>query len=200
MTIWNDRYSSDEYAFGKEPNEYFKSVIDTLKPGRILVPGAGEGRDAVYAARLGWEVFAFDLSVVGRMKALKLAAEFNVNIEYQIMDAAGFDFDSNKYDLVAMTFFHLPELVRNYFFGNIYRCLNPGGMIVLEAFNPIQINYGSGGPRDPSMLLTSELLSDEMKNIDVLESSEIIVPLEEGAFHNGDAAVVRFLGIIDENF
>lgn len=195
MTIWNDRYSAEEYAFGKEPNEYFKSVVDTLKPGRILVPGAGEGRDAVYAARLGWEVFAFDLSVVGRMKALKLAAEANVSISYQILDAADFDFEGNKFDLVAMSYFHLPELVRHYFFGNIYRCLKPGGMIVLEAFNPRQINHDSGGPRDISMLLSAEKLNDELKNIIVHESYEALISLDEGSFHQGVAEVVRFTGV-----
>lgn len=194
MTIWNERYSIDDYAFGKEPNLYFKSVIDLLPPGRILVPGAGEGRDAVYAARLGWDVFAFDLSIAGRMKAIKLASEFNVHIDYQILDAADFDFDNEKYDLVAMTFFHLPEATRVHFFGNLHRCLNPAGIIVLEAFNPKQIHYNSGGPRDISMLLTSEIVELEMKNISMKESYETLASLDEGAFHQGDAEVVRFLG------
>ncbi len=80
--FWNERYSSDEYIFGANPNEYFKSKIAELKPGRILVPAAGEGRDAVYVATLGWEVMSFDLSEIGKAKALKLAVLQNVNIDY----------------------------------------------------------------------------------------------------------------------
>ena len=73
--FWNERYAQKEYVYGKAPNAFFKSVIDQLKPGRLLVPGAGEGRDAVYAATLGWQVDAFDSSETGREKALSLAQE-----------------------------------------------------------------------------------------------------------------------------
>ncbi len=50
IDFWNARYASDAYAYGEQPNAYFKAVVDTLSPGRMLVPGAGEGRDAIYAA------------------------------------------------------------------------------------------------------------------------------------------------------
>ena len=54
-TFWNQRFASEEYIYGTEPSAYFKQIIDGLKPGKLLVPGAGEGRDAVYAATLGRE-------------------------------------------------------------------------------------------------------------------------------------------------
>ena len=38
-TFWNQRFASEEYIYGTEPNAYFKQVIDGLKPGRLLVPG-----------------------------------------------------------------------------------------------------------------------------------------------------------------
>ncbi len=55
--FWDIRYSDSEYAYGTEPNVYFKSFIDTHSSGKILLPGEGEGRNAVYAAVKGWEVF-----------------------------------------------------------------------------------------------------------------------------------------------
>ena len=60
--MWNERYSADEYAYGTSPNEFFRKNIEQLPPGKILLPGDGEGRNAVYAAALGWDVTAFDMS------------------------------------------------------------------------------------------------------------------------------------------
>lgn len=194
MTIWNERYDREDYAFGTQPNEWFKSVIDNLKPGRLLVPGAGEGRDAVYAAKLGWQVDAFDLSVVGKEKALRLATELEVEINYQVMDVAYFDNDRTKYDMVAMVFLHLPPEVRTPFYNKLHHSLLPGGWVVLEAFNPLQMPLTSGGPKDPAMLLTPEILRSELLYINPIENFQTRVVLNEGPLHQGEAEVVRYIG------
>lgn len=194
MTIWNERYDREDYAFGTQPNEWFKSVIDNLKPGRLLVPGAGEGRDAVYAATLGWQVDAFDLSEVGKEKALRLAREQGVQIQYQVLDVAHFDFSKPKYDVVAMVFLHLPPDIRKVFFGKLHQCLLPDGLVVLEGFNPLQIPLTSGGPKDPAMLLTPEILKEELSYIAPIENYQAQVILDEGPLHQGDAEVVRYMG------
>lgn len=68
---WNDRYKNPEYAYGISPNEFIKGELQTLNPGKILFPGEGEGRNAVYAAKLGWDVSAFDISEEGKKKSDK---------------------------------------------------------------------------------------------------------------------------------
>ena len=73
--FWEIRYAEKQYAYGENPNVYFKEQLDKLKPGKILLPAEGEGRNAVYAAKQGWEVMAFDLSSEGKNKAEKLAAK-----------------------------------------------------------------------------------------------------------------------------
>jgi hypothetical protein len=60
IDFWNARYSAAEYAYGTEPNAFFKAQLDQLTPGRLLLPAEGEGRNAVYAAKKGWEVAAFE--------------------------------------------------------------------------------------------------------------------------------------------
>lgn len=69
--FWNGKYSSKEYIYGTEPNEYFKSALEKYRPGTILLPGDGEGRNAVYAAKKGWQVTAFDFSNAAKEKAEK---------------------------------------------------------------------------------------------------------------------------------
>ena len=63
--MWDDRYSTGQYIYGKESNGFFSTELRKRIPGRILLPGEGEGRNAVHAALSGWEVDAFDQSVVG---------------------------------------------------------------------------------------------------------------------------------------
>ncbi|NUQ25310.1 MAG: class I SAM-dependent methyltransferase [Saprospiraceae bacterium] len=197
--FWNDRYSEEEYAYGTAPNAFFKEIIDPLTPGKILVPGAGEGRDAVYAAKLGWEVYAFDLSTEGRKKALQLAEKENVDIHYEIRDAADFPFFDKKFDLVAMIFFHLPPGLRQGFHKKLPDMLNPGGVIIIEAFDPRQINNSSGGPREISLLYTAEMLRSDFPNLTEIINSENETELNEGLYHIGKADVVRYVGKLTDN-
>ena len=110
--IWEDRYSSEEYIFGKEPNDFFKEEIEKIGKGRVLLVGDGEGRNAVYAARLGWEVDSIDISEAGKHKALKLAEENGVKINYCVADATDYEYRENYYDVIALIYFHLRENVR----------------------------------------------------------------------------------------
>jgi len=81
---WNERYSNDEFAYGTQPNNYLKDQLQKLETGSILFPAEGEGRNAVFAAQLGWEVYAFDISAEGKNKALQLAEINNVRIDYHV--------------------------------------------------------------------------------------------------------------------
>lgn len=85
--FWNQRYDEPEYAYGTQPNLFFKDQLDQLTPGKLLMPAEGEGRNAVYAAGKGWEVTAFDSSSSGQKKALRLAQEKKVTLNYLVADA-----------------------------------------------------------------------------------------------------------------
>ena len=90
--FWEKRYGEKTYAYGKEPNIYFKKTIETLTPGKILLAAEGEGRNAVFAASLGWEVYAYDFSEMAYEKAMKLAREKGVTIQYQIASLSDLEF------------------------------------------------------------------------------------------------------------
>jgi 2-polyprenyl-3-methyl-5-hydroxy-6-metoxy-1,4-benzoquinol methylase len=193
-THWNQRFSSAEYIYGTAPNAFFKQVIDGLKPGRLLVPGAGEGRDAVYAATLGWEVHAFDQSSEGRRKALLLAGKKNVQIRYELADAAVFACHKKSYDLIALVFVHFEPALRERFHRELVKCLHPCGLLLAEAFHKKQLGNSTGGPKDPEMLVTVEMLAKDFVGLAILENRELQVILNEGTHHIGPAEVVRFLG------
>ncbi len=193
--FWDEKYSVHEYIFGTEPNEYFKSKIEKIKPGKILVPAAGEGRDAVYAAALGWSVFAFDQSKVAKEKALKLCDLKKAEIYYKICDAFDYKIEKEEYDAVVLIFFHLPSEIRRKLYKKLIAGLKKGGHLILESFNTLQLDNSSGGPKDPDMLLSAKILEQEFSGLKIIENYETGIYLKEGSGHVGRSDVVRFFAV-----
>ena len=192
-SFWNERYGGKDFVYGETPNVYFAEMLSTLSPGTIILPCDGEGRNAVHAAKQGWEVMAFDLSEAGKAKANHLALKYGVDIDFQIKDAALALYPNESADVVAIIYTHLPPIVRTKLNRSVIKWLKPGGKVILETFCPEQLKNSSGGPKDIDMLNTKEILSEDFKalRIDYLEYEHIV--LNEGKFHEGPADVIRMI-------
>ena len=195
MTIWNERYNSEDFLFGKEPNRFFKEQIDKLTPGRLLLPAEGEGRNAVYAARMGWEVYAFDASTVGKDKALDLAEQEGVGFSYEVGLIEDFEAEAGKYDAIALIYCHLQPSIRSTFFDKLVESLAPGGILFMEAFRKEQLGLKSGGPSDPGMLYSDEQLASDFRQILQIHITLETIWLDEGPGHQGEAKVIRLTGM-----
>jgi len=191
---WDIRYSGSDYVYGKEPNNFFKECLTTLCPGKLLLPAEGEGRNAVWAAEKGWSVSAFDQSNVGRNKAILLAQERGVSINYTIKSVEEFNPTPEEFDAVALIYLHLPRETRTPFHQKIAACIKPGGRIILEAFTTKQLGYDSGGPRDINLLYTPGYILDDFRDFTFRVGGESEIFLREGAYHSGKASVIRFFG------
>ncbi|PKV75167.1 class I SAM-dependent methyltransferase [Pontibacter ramchanderi] len=191
--FWNERYGQQEMAYGLEPNDFLREQLHVLKPGRLLLPAEGEGRNAVFAAKQGWDVLAFDYSEAGQVKALALAAQQSVSIDYRLADAGSFTLEPESVDAVALVYAHLPAPVRLGLHSKVQKWLKPGGVVILEAFHPKQLGYTSGGPKDKTMLYTADLLEQDFAGMEikVLEEQEVV--LHEGVYHSGPGFVTRLV-------
>ncbi len=194
-TFWNERYQAHETVYGLLPNVFFKQCIDQLAVGKLLLPAEGEGRNALYAAKQGWTVTAFDYSEVAKVKALKMAQVQALPISYQTTDFLSFEAEPASMDAVALIYAHMPTEIRTEFHHKVAYWVKQGGHVILEAFNPLQLELQSGGPKDLSMLYTPEMLNldfpESVWDIAVLETVE--TELSEGPFHEGKAQVIRLL-------
>lgn len=191
--FWNQRFSTEEWVYGKEPNKYFKQFIDSHKPGSILLPAEGQGRNAVYAATKGWQVDAFDFSEVAQEKALAFALQKNVEINFEIKSIEDFKADK-KYDAAALLYVHLPEKIRQQFHKEVYDSIKPGGYLVLEAFTKEQLEFDSGGPKDKALLYDAPSICSDFPFIHLLSCGQTVVELNEGPYHKGKAALLRMTG------
>ncbi|SDX87330.1 class I SAM-dependent methyltransferase [Flavobacterium degerlachei] len=193
--FWNERYAENEYAYGIQPNQFFSESISKLpENGKILFPAEGEGRNAVFAAKNGFEVFAFDTSMEGKKKADKLANDNGVKIDYRVGILEELDFEPASFDGVVFIYSHFPKAIRATIHQQIERLLKSNGVVIFEAFSKEQLQYPSGGPKDIEMLFSEEEVKEEFKNIafDFLKTE--IIELSEGPFHQGKGSVIRFIG------
>ena len=191
--FWDDRYGDSEYAYGTDPNVYFKSFIDSNTPGKLLLPGEGEGRNAVYAALKGWEVYAVDQSRAGMDKAKKLAEINKVKIDYKAQDLSSYKPDVDAYDAIALIFLHLPPQVRESVHLKLTSMLKPGGLLLVEAFSKAQLGRNTGGPPVLEMLYDEEVLRNDFSGLNILELYETTEEYTEGPYHQGEAAVIRMI-------
>ena len=198
--LWDERYASREYVYGIEPNVYLKEAIERYSlSGKILFPGEGEGRNAVFAARMGLEPIAFDQSAEGKAKAMKLADRFGVKIDYRVGDLFEMDFEELSFDASALIYAHFSPNIRPMIHRKIGSLVKPGGIVILEGFSKIhvehlKINPHAGGPRNIDMLFTKEMILSELSDFEPIEIEETETHLSEGIGHNGMASVIRFTG------
>lgn len=192
--FWDQRYAEEGFVYGHEPNEFFRREIEKFKPGRLLLPGEGEGRNAAFAASLGWKVVAFDQSGQGKLKAMELAKRNSVSFDYQVADIEAFCAEEETFDCLALVFVHFPERERKRLHEKLLSFLKPGGVIIMEVFSKDQLGKRSGGPQHLDLLYSAEELEEDFKQLKDLQIIATETQLSEGRYHEGLAAVIRLTG------
>ena len=198
LELWETRYSKKEYAFGTNPNVFLKEKLEPIKPGSILFPAEGEGRNAVFAAKLGWKVSAFDISAEGKKKALKLAKANYVTLDYQVGELPNLQFEEEQFDVIASIYAHFPINIRSQYHKLLSKYLRKGGLFILEGFDKKHFDYRLknpkvGGPTNLEGLFSIEELKSDFANFEIIELIEQEVDLIEGSYHDGTGHVVRFV-------
>lgn len=191
--MWNERYSSESYAYGKNPNDFLVSMIERLPTGKILCLAEGEGRNAVWLAEQGNEVTAVDASDVGLQKANKLAKARGVEITTVHADLAAYDIGKQQWDAIISIFCHLPPVLRRDVHHRCVTGLCDNGIMLLEAYTPSQLAYKTGGPPTAEMMMDAGSLSSELDGLEFLHLQECVRDIHEGEFHKGTGAVVQLL-------
>jgi SAM-dependent methyltransferase len=195
MSPWDERYAQDEWIFGTEPNEFLRQEAHRIPPGRVLCLGEGEGRNSVFLAEQGYEVVGVDRSQVGLDKAQALAKERGVFVETVVSSIEDFDLTEGEWEGIVSIFFHLPPALRRRVHKAVVQGLAPGGILILEAYTPRQLELGTGGPPDVEKLMTLGILAEELVGLEPLFAQEVEREVHEGRMHHGVGSVVQFVGV-----
>jgi len=194
MQFWDQQFATPGFKYGTHPNVFVVEQSSRLKPASdILIPGDGEGRNGVWLAQQGHRVTAMDGSRIGLDKARSLAKGCDVDLATVQADLASWEPAPDSADAVVLIYVHLPPSIRQTAHRRLAAALRPGGLVILEAFHPLQLQHTSGGPKDAAMLYDLETLRRDFEGLDELMAEEISTVLDEGPGHQGPARVTRWI-------
>ncbi|MDC9606764.1 SAM-dependent methyltransferase [Xenorhabdus griffiniae] len=190
--MWNERYSCSDYIFGTEPNIFLTSCKHLLSPGKsVLSVADGEGRNSIWLASQGLNVTAFDMSAEGLKKAKKLATLKDVSVNFKLSDIENWRWIPEQFDIVVAIFIQFaPPAMRRRIFEGMKTTLRPGGVILMQGYRPEQIEYGTGGPREPEYCYTRALLEEMFGDFNIFKLDEYDTELQEGTGHSGISALI----------
>ena len=121
--FYDSIYGDTRAGFSRAPNALLVEAVKGRKPGRALDVAMGQGRNAVYLAKLGWDVTGFDTSAAGLAQARSAGVKLNA----VLASDEEFDFGVARWDLIALLY---PIEKRSVY--RIREALRPGGMVVVE--------------------------------------------------------------------
>ncbi len=196
---WNERYSEPEYAYGESANEFLKRTLVKFPVGTALFPADGEGRNSVFAASLGWNTFAFDISEQGQQKAKQLSDKKGVSIDYKVGALEQMSYQPNQFDALVLIYAHFPADQKSDCHKKLIKLLKPGGIVIFEAFSKAHLQYRAinpkvGGPDDLDTLFSIEEIKRDFEDFEFLLLKEEEIELQEGKYHNGKGSVIRCIG------
>jgi 2-polyprenyl-3-methyl-5-hydroxy-6-metoxy-1,4-benzoquinol methylase len=192
--FWNQKYERSTFVYGKHPNAFLTEVAPgAISPaGHVLSLGEGEGRNAVWMARQGWQVTAVDYSSRALEKLQQYATESDLNIETHCRDVVDFDFGRDLWDAIVILHIHLLPAERRSVHRRAAQALRPRGVIVLEALRPEQLDQPTGGPESSLCLYTPDDLWEDFRALDIelIRAEDRYI---EAGEHRGMTSVVSLL-------
>ncbi|OHB96859.1 MAG: hypothetical protein A2W74_02840 [Planctomycetes bacterium RIFCSPLOWO2_12_38_17] len=168
--FWNKRYDTETYILGKEPVEFLKEHINILPGGKALDIAMGEGRNAVFLAKNGFEVDGCDVSEIAVKKTLGLAKENNVRVNAFVADLEIYKLPKDAYDVVACFYYLQRSLIPQ-----IKEALKPGGMVIYETYTIENWERGFEGPKNRDYLLKTNELLDLFKDLTIIYYKELVL-------------------------
>lgn len=167
--MWNERYRESELLWSAGPNLFLPAVVDGMAQGSALDLACGEGRNAIWLARQGWDVTGVDFSPVGIEKARTIAGDTDVT--WQVADATTFE-SASRFDLVIVFYLHLPSADIQAALSRAAEAVAPGGTLFAVGHAVRNAAEGTGGPPYPEILWSESSFDGVLDGLEVLELGE----------------------------
>ncbi|MBT3320601.1 MAG: helix-turn-helix domain-containing protein [Clostridia bacterium] len=185
---YNTKYEREDYYWGQIPNYRCFDIMQHLAPTRqikLLDIGCGEGKDAVFFARNGYDVTAFDSSQEGIKKTKQLAEKANVAINAFVANMNEFRLEDN-YDIIYSSgaLHYIPDDLRSEIFCNYILHTNKGGIHSMSAF--VKKPFISRAPdyEKHSYTYKSGELFTYYTNLEIIQCDEVIFDcMSSGVLH-----------------
>jgi SAM-dependent methyltransferase len=166
--FWDERYRSTDRVWSGNPNLHLVAQAEDLTPGTALDVGSGEGADAIWLARRGWQVTGVDISAVALERAAANAATSGADVAPRISwlhaDLTSWDPGDASYDLVSAQYMHFPKPLRTELFGRLARAVAVGGTLLIVGHHPSDLDTTVPRPPTPERFYTADEIVTDVLN------------------------------------
>lgn len=128
---WNEFFTADKPRFNLAPNAFLIQIAERRTPGTALDAAMGQGRNALWLARQGWQVTGFDPADQALDVARRAAAALGLTLNAVNARFETFEFGENRWDLIVLSYAGCTGGV----VAQVEKSLRPGGVVVIEAFH-----------------------------------------------------------------
>ncbi|WP_127531586.1 class I SAM-dependent methyltransferase [Paenibacillus kobensis] len=188
---WNERFASAEYAYGEQPNAFIEAQSHRILGKSVVAFAEGEGRNAVYLARQGLEVTAWDYADNGLRKTQELAERHRVKVKTELKDLIHDPVSPEAFDAAIMVFGHFPKASQRIVLDKMTETVKSGGTVMLEVYSEEQLQYLTGGPRSEDLLYRAEDVLHWTRGHQVVHFFYGEQRRDEGALHHGIGHVIQ---------
>ena len=188
---WDSRYRAADLVWGGEPNRFVAAEFVGEAPGRALDLAAGEGRNAIWLARAGWQVTAVDFSAVAVDRGQHLAEREGLTVDWVVADVREYQPAPRAFDAVVVAYLHLPADDLRPVLARAAQAVAAGGRILVVGHDLTNIADGIGGPPDPAVLYTPEAIAAALPDLRIRAAGRVHRPVstEPGAAQAIDTLV-----------
>jgi SAM-dependent methyltransferase len=177
---WDERYAESDLVWGAEPNRFVRAQCENLPIGRAVDLACGEGRNALWLARLGWHATGVDYSAVAIERARALASrerpEVEARLVWRVGDVTVDPIKPESFDLVLISYLHLPPDETRAVMLNAGQAIAAEGHLVIVGHDRRNLREGVSGPQDESRLYDAGTIREVLSDVPglVVELAEIV--------------------------
>lgn len=190
---WDRRYADREQLWSGTPNGALVAEVEGMTPGRVLDVGCGEGADAVWLARQGWEVTGLEVSGLALERAASHARDAGVEIRWVHAGLAEAGLPPGSFDLVSAQY---PALLRTPDAAAeraLVAAVAPGGVLLLVHHAGMETRRPEDGDFDPADYVWPSMVAallDEDWEVEAHEERPRVAPEGgAGAHHHADVVL-----------
>ncbi|MBA3233152.1 MAG: class I SAM-dependent methyltransferase [Propionibacteriales bacterium] len=164
---WDTRYRDADLVWGHEPNQFVRAQCEGLPPGTAVDLACGEGRNALWLARQGWQPTGIDYSPVAIERARELTSreepEVARRLRWHVGDVTTLRLDARSVDLAVISYLHVPPDQSATVVMAACDAVRAGGHLVIVGHDRRNLREGVAGPQDETLLLGAETLRETVE-------------------------------------
>jgi SAM-dependent methyltransferase len=172
---WDRRYAETDLVWSAGPNQFVAAELADLPPGTAVDLAAGEGRNALWLAGLGWQVTAVDFAAVALDKGRRLAAARDLTVEWVRADLAAYEPPVS--DLVLIAYLHVPPALWSTVLRRAVDAVAPGGTLLIVGHDSSNLTEGTGGPQDLERLYALDDIVAALGSLVVVRAERVRRPV-----------------------